>query len=191
MSDLSDAVGRIRARASKRGTECTITADWLAENTPRRCPCCDVLMERGGDRRTSPSVDRINNALGYTPANCWVICFRCNQIKGEHASVGELEADAGRAHLVAMAWRRHLAGWRWPMRDDLRPPAVKPMSVTERAALAVADAGVPVGPRWLAKHLGLANSTAHKRLSRAHQQGLLTRTSRGRYVPSRPKSGAQ
>ncbi len=150
-------------------------------------------MERGGDKRSSPSIDRIDNALGYVTSNCWVICFRCNQIKGDHENVDALVADAGRAHLVAMAWRRHLNGLRWPVRDDLRcdfrstPRGVD--SDVGCVLLAVAEAGVPVGPTEVAKATGVAKSTAQKHMMRAVERGELTRDKHGKYCVKDPKKG--
>jgi hypothetical protein len=189
MSTLKDIIGVIRSRAARRGLDFNLTAEWLADNTPERCPCCDVVMARGGDRRTSPSVDRINNALGYVTFNCWIICFRCNQIKSDHENVEALVADAGRASLVALAWRRHLDGWRWPGRDDLRPPPMVVATDGGRVLLAVADAGVPVGPTEVAKATGVAKSTAQKHMMRAVERGELTRDKHGKYCVKDPKKG--
>ena len=84
-----------KARAASRGLECSISvADIQAGDT---CPCCGATLARSRKRlgKGSPSLDRIDNAKGYVPGNVWVICARCNMIKGD-ATPAELRqiADA-------------------------------------------------------------------------------------------------
>jgi hypothetical protein len=47
------------------------------------CPVCGQEMRFGGDNRTSPSIDQIIPALGYTKVNCHVICYLCNRRKND------------------------------------------------------------------------------------------------------------
>ena len=67
----------------------------LADNPPTHCPCCGnplVYARRSSGFRTrSPSLDRVNNALGYVPGNVRVICYRCNVLKSD-ASIEEVTA---------------------------------------------------------------------------------------------------
>lgn len=68
----------------------------LMSRAPKHCDCCaaelDYSIGRGrGKRHRSPSLDRLDNTLGYTIANVRVICWRCNDLKAD-ASAGELEA---------------------------------------------------------------------------------------------------
>ncbi len=51
------------------------------------------------DRYASPSLDRIDNSLGYVPGNIWIICFECNHIK-RHYSADRL---AGLAESIRLA----------------------------------------------------------------------------------------
>jgi hypothetical protein len=58
----------------------------LRSNAPRYCACCgcvlDYRMGRGkNNRQESPSLDRRDNAKGYTIENVRVICMSCNETK--------------------------------------------------------------------------------------------------------------
>jgi hypothetical protein len=52
---------------------------------PVACPCCSSTLLQGVSRTapTAPSLDRLDNSRGYVPGNVWVICFRCNALKGD------------------------------------------------------------------------------------------------------------
>lgn len=70
----------------------------LEESPPRQCGCCgkalDYRMGKGRNvRDDSPSLDRFDNAQGYTLANVRVICMRCNDVKGS-ATLVEIETVA-------------------------------------------------------------------------------------------------
>lgn len=95
--------------AKKRAKKSNVTFDLVVEDfKPREtCPCCGEHFGYDNDRhnkRTSPSIDRLNPAGGYTKDNCWVICNRCNTIKN-NATVDELEAIA--REVRAEIARRH------------------------------------------------------------------------------------
>jgi hypothetical protein len=66
-------------------------------------------MERGGDRHTSPSIDRLDNSRGYEPDNCWVICFDCNTLKRDAESPGALLQAAQQLRSIVEAWERKVA----------------------------------------------------------------------------------
>lgn len=61
---------------------------------PEVCPVLGVPLitdgSNGKNRDFSPSIDRIDNNLGYIPGNIVIVSMRANQIKGT-ASVEELE----------------------------------------------------------------------------------------------------
>lgn len=84
-----------KARANKRGIEFTITEADVS--IPSNCPCCDRQLNlyrddlpfKKGPNPSSPSIDRIDSALGYVSGNVAVICWRCNELK-RNASVEEL-----------------------------------------------------------------------------------------------------
>lgn len=100
------ALNDAKRRAKKKGFSYSLTKEWLQVNTPSHCPCCSVPMERGGDRASSPSIDRLDNSRGYEPNNCWVICFSCNEIKSSSPSPEALAAMAAQAFKVVAAWRQ-------------------------------------------------------------------------------------
>lgn len=85
-----------RNRARQRGVPCTITKDDLY--IPEYCPILGIKLERqvgsgGGHTPASPSLDKIDPALGYVPGNVQVISQRANVMKND-ASVEELRAFA-------------------------------------------------------------------------------------------------
>lgn len=67
----------------------------LAENPPNNCACCgcdlDYSSGRGrGNRKKSASMDRFDNSKGYVAGNVFIVCFNCNDLKGQ-ATVDDLE----------------------------------------------------------------------------------------------------
>jgi hypothetical protein len=67
----------------------------LKESPLLDCACCHrplVYTTRRGieGRRSSPSLDRLENTEGYTLENTRVICYRCNEVKGD-ATLAELK----------------------------------------------------------------------------------------------------
>jgi hypothetical protein len=82
------ALAGLRHRAKRLGLPFDLTMDDVL-NAPTVCPCCGISMERGGDRRTSPSADRLVPSLGYTKRNVVWVCLRCNQIKND-ATLAEI-----------------------------------------------------------------------------------------------------
>ena len=71
-----------RQRARTKGLACTITANDIV--LPTHCPVLGIpLWPAKGRvyRDNSPSLDRIDNTLGYTPGNVAVISWRANVLK--------------------------------------------------------------------------------------------------------------
>jgi hypothetical protein len=54
------------------------------------CPCCGIHMLQGGNWKTSPSVDRLDNNVGYSEDNIWVICGSCNSKKSDAGTPQDL-----------------------------------------------------------------------------------------------------
>lgn len=83
---------RAELRAIKRLTEFTIVPEDLLP-LPRYCPVFrDIpLIYEGkkGTKEQSASLDRIDNAEGYTPENTHIISARANSIKAD-ATLSEL-----------------------------------------------------------------------------------------------------
>lgn len=72
-----------KARARKKGTECTITlADIVV---PEFCPILGIpiFSSDGKVGPNSPSIDRVDTSKGYIPGNVAVISHRANQIKSD------------------------------------------------------------------------------------------------------------
>jgi hypothetical protein len=67
-----------RARAKKRGIECTITKDDIV--IPQCCPIMKCPFNKSS-RRSSYSIDRKDPTKGYTPDNIWIISQLANAMK--------------------------------------------------------------------------------------------------------------
>jgi hypothetical protein len=80
-----------RSRAKKKGWKCDIELEDIV--IPDVCPVLGLpLMLPTGKGRgpNSPSIDRINNSLGYIKGNIQIISWRANNLKSD-ATVEELE----------------------------------------------------------------------------------------------------
>lgn len=73
----------IKHRCKKDGTEFTLSVNDIV--VPEFCPALGIRLVFGDDsgRDCSPSVDRINPKLGYTPNNIQIISKRANTIKSD------------------------------------------------------------------------------------------------------------
>ena len=78
---------RSRDRASKTGVEHTISVEDIS--VPTKCPIFGIELKsgigKGGrvDKDFSPSLDRIDNQLGYVPGNVVVVSWRANRLKSD------------------------------------------------------------------------------------------------------------
>lgn len=72
-------------RKVREGLETNLTTDYLLSIFPKDslCPVFKTKMEFGGDKRTSPSMDRIIPSKGYTKGNIVWISDRANSIKND------------------------------------------------------------------------------------------------------------
>lgn len=79
----------IKSRCKKWGVEFNLTIDDII--IPPTCPILGIPIEHGKGYRTdnSPSVDRIDNTVGYIKGNVHVISMRANRIKND-STLGEL-----------------------------------------------------------------------------------------------------
>lgn len=85
-----------RGRASVKRIPFTILPADVS--VPERCPVLDIVLKpagRGqpGGMDASPSIDRIDNDLGYVPGNILVVSWRANRLKSD-ATPSELTAVA-------------------------------------------------------------------------------------------------
>ena len=80
-----------RKRAKAKGLPFNITEEDIF--IPEICPVLGIplFIGEGGRSPNSPSLDRINNLLGYTKDNVAVISLRANVLKND-ASIEELKA---------------------------------------------------------------------------------------------------
>lgn len=96
---LLDCIYGARARAKRRGFDCTIEVDQFQPQT--LCKALPhVTFDFSNDQRgnpTSMSIDRLDPSKGYTVENCWLICYRANRIKND-ATFEEFE-------MIYFAWK--------------------------------------------------------------------------------------
>jgi len=77
-----------RGRAKQAGLPHTISREDIV--IPTHCPVLGIKLSVGGDRNSSPSLDRLVGDLGYVPMNVVVISYRANRMKND-ATLAELE----------------------------------------------------------------------------------------------------
>ncbi len=72
----------LRHSAKRRGVSFDLTKDVI--KVPEKCPVLGIQLVQGDTkRRNNPSVDRINNKLGYVKGNINVISSRANSLKAD------------------------------------------------------------------------------------------------------------
>lgn len=76
-----------RKRASIRRLKFNIRADQFS--LPSKCPWLGIPILLGGPKDNSPSLDRKNPTLGYTPGNTEIASWKANRLKS-NASLDEL-----------------------------------------------------------------------------------------------------
>jgi hypothetical protein len=79
---------RSRRRAKQLGITFALTVKDI--HIPLYCPVLGILLIRRGNPDHAPSLDRIDNRLGYTLTNVVVISKRANRIKSD-SSLDELQ----------------------------------------------------------------------------------------------------
>ena len=81
-----------RERAKKKGLEFDITLDDIV--IPKVCPLLNIpIIQAVGTKcatHNSPSIDRIDNSLGYIKGNVMIVSWRANKLKAD-ASLSELQ----------------------------------------------------------------------------------------------------
>lgn len=70
-----------KKKARKNGREFSIK--WEDLEHPTRCPILGIELDYlgVGEYGSQPSMDRIDNSLGYIPGNVWIISMKANTIK--------------------------------------------------------------------------------------------------------------
>lgn len=95
---LSNMLAQAKRRAAASGREFSLTLHDLQQKFTTRCPLLQIELDwgygsKGKTLANSPSIDRLNNTLGYTPANTWIISYRANLLKCD-ATLDELNTIA-------------------------------------------------------------------------------------------------
>jgi len=82
---LKGIIRNIKHRAKECGREFQLDFNWIDNNTKDYCPIFGIkftfLEGNGYHINSSPSVDRIDNSIGYIPENCVVVSHRANSMK--------------------------------------------------------------------------------------------------------------
>lgn len=77
-------------RCKKSGIEFSdaITLDYLMQFAVNTCPLLEIELkwDNVSNSANSPTLDRINNNLGYIPGNVWIISRRANTIKSDSSA---------------------------------------------------------------------------------------------------------
>ena len=82
-----DAYTNALARSRRKGfSKFLLTREWLAVNAPVVCPALGLPLRYGssstqGPRVDSPTVDRVDNGLGYVTGNVVIVSGRANSMK--------------------------------------------------------------------------------------------------------------
>lgn len=86
---IGHMLSRSRSRAKRRGIDFTLSRNDIT--IPEFCPVLGIKLQVGQENwANSPSLDRLDPALGYIPENVRVISRRANLIKN-NASLDELK----------------------------------------------------------------------------------------------------
>lgn len=82
-------LARARYRATQKGLGFNLVVEDIV--VPAVCPVLGIPIEIGGRRDHRPSLDRVDNSLGYVRGNVVVLSWRANRLKND-ATIEELEA---------------------------------------------------------------------------------------------------
>lgn len=90
---ITTAFHNAKSRAEKKNLPFDIDTDYLTEIFPEdgKCPVFGIELVWGGDRKSSPSLDRIHPALGYVRGNLVWVSDYANTLKS-HNSLDTLRA---------------------------------------------------------------------------------------------------
>lgn len=94
---ITYALSNAKRRAKEIGVDFSLTRESIAAVFPDECPLLGTPFSfaAGVTVASSPSLDRKNSSLGYTPDNVWVISAKANRIKSD-ATTSEIEMVARR-----------------------------------------------------------------------------------------------
>ena len=87
---IGTTIYKIKKRASKKNIIFDVDIDYLYSIFPidcMRCPILDIEMDFAGERRTSPSVDRLIPELGYIRGNVTWVSLLANVVKKDRTPI--------------------------------------------------------------------------------------------------------
>ena len=78
---------RVKATAKRKGIEFSLELKYI--KIPKKCPILDIPLDKR-DRNHTPSIDRIDNKIGYIKENIKIISFKANNLKS-NATIEQLK----------------------------------------------------------------------------------------------------
>jgi hypothetical protein len=79
---LMKTFDQLPLRARKRGFDFDLDREWVANRlSVGLCEATGIPFQNV--KRLRPTFDRMNNKLGYTKRNTWLVCWHYNRAKGE------------------------------------------------------------------------------------------------------------
>jgi hypothetical protein len=103
----SHIINMARARSIKKSMDFSIDVEWFLsalESQDWKCAISGEKMEisAGTGKRLfkGVSIDRVDNKKGYTPDNCWLVCYSINAFKAD----SDLQQMINLCRSVAMKW---------------------------------------------------------------------------------------
>ena len=100
-------INSAKTRSKKKNREFSIDVEWflsVLENQDWKCAISGIEMvsSAGTKKRlfNGISIDRIDNKKGYTPDNCWLVCYSINAFKAD----SDLQQIINLCQSVAKKW---------------------------------------------------------------------------------------
>lgn len=97
---------RVKQRAAEKGWEFNLTAEWFEDHLNQtHCAATGIVFDPEPHGPFSITVDRKENEKGYTPENCWAVCWIYNRAKlnSSHDDVIQMAAALMARHPQAIA----------------------------------------------------------------------------------------
>lgn len=117
LGHASHLISQARKRSRDTKRKVSITPRFVAKLYALGCPVCNLnyaqyeTPQSSRASPTSPSLDRNDSTKGYTKANTWVMCHRCNTRKNNSTVEDTMNQLA--FLLIAQKYQRTLTTAQW------------------------------------------------------------------------------